>query len=86
MVLKGDIFHPFANLPGRSFFFPNGAIGLGEKFLFKAIRDLKAQGKTVFIVAHTSNVLSCVDKVLRVRDGEIESFGPPTANQNLLQA
>ena len=58
----------------------------GEQFLFKAIRDLKAQGKTVFIVAHTSNVLSCVDKVLRVRDGEIESFGPPTANQNLLQA
>ena len=31
MVLKGDAFHPFANLPGGSFFFAHGTIGLGEK-------------------------------------------------------
>jgi hypothetical protein len=31
MVLKGDAFHPFANLPGGSFFFADGTIGLGEK-------------------------------------------------------
>jgi ATP-binding cassette subfamily C exporter for protease/lipase len=58
----------------------------GEQFLFKAILDLKAQGKTVFIVAHTTNVLSSVDKVLRVRDGVIESFGPAITQKNLVQA
>jgi len=58
----------------------------GEQFLFKAILDLKAQGKTVFIVAHTTNVLSSVDKVLRVRDGTIESFGPAKTSKNLVQA
>jgi ATP-binding cassette subfamily C exporter for protease/lipase len=58
----------------------------GEQFLFKAIFDLKAQGKTIFIVAHTANILSCADKVLRLRDGQIESFQAPQQAQNLLQA
>lgn len=58
----------------------------GEQFLFKAILSLKAQGKTIFIVAHTANILTCVDQVLRIRDGEIESFRPAEESQKLIQA
>ena len=46
----------------------------GEQFLFRAITSLKAQGVTIFIVAHTTNVLGSVDKLLRLKDGQIESF------------
>ena len=56
----------------------------GEQFLFKAIATLKSQGKTVFMVAHTNNVLACADRVLRVRDGLIESFGPVGSTTPLL--
>lgn len=55
----------------------------GEQFLYRAIMNLRSQGKTIFIVAHTPNVVAWVDKVLRLRDGEIESFQAPGLSTNL---
>jgi ATP-binding cassette, subfamily C, bacterial exporter for protease/lipase len=51
----------------------------GEQFLFMAINALKEQGKTIFIVAHTPSVLSVVDFILTLKDGQVESYGPKEA-------
>ena len=54
----------------------------GEQFLFRAINALKERGKTIFIVAHTPSVLSVVDYILTLKDGEIETYGPKEAALN----
>jgi len=48
----------------------------GEQFLFRTIQELKARGKTVLMVVHTPSMLSAVDYILTLKDGEIESYGP----------
>jgi ABC-type protease/lipase transport system fused ATPase/permease subunit len=48
----------------------------GEATLIDAIRQLKAAGKTVVIIAHKPSVLINVDKIMVVRDGQIAVFGP----------
>ena len=47
----------------------------GENALSEAIRELKARGTTVVIVAHRSNILRVVDKILILREGQVELFG-----------
>jgi ABC-type protease/lipase transport system fused ATPase/permease subunit len=37
---------------------------------------LKADGVTVVIVAHRPSLLSGLDKLLVLRDGAVEAFGP----------
>lgn len=51
----------------------------GEQFLFRTIQELKARGKTVLMVVHTPSMLSAVDFILTLKDGEIESYGPREA-------
>jgi ATP-binding cassette, subfamily C, type I secretion system permease/ATPase len=50
----------------------------GEQALLRALAELKAEGITVVIVAHRPSLLSGVDKLLVLRDGMVEAFGPRT--------
>ena len=48
----------------------------GEQELVGTIQRLKGRGATVIVVAHRTGVLSVVDKLLVVREGRVEAFGP----------
>ncbi len=48
----------------------------GEVALRQAIGKLKENGTTVVVIAHRQSVLAAVDKLLVLRDGMIEHFGP----------
>jgi ATP-binding cassette subfamily C protein EexD len=48
----------------------------GERELVEAIRRIKAGGATVVVITHRTMVLQCVDKILVMRDGAAQSFGP----------
>lgn len=48
----------------------------GEVALIQAINRAKARGAAVLTVAHRAGVIAAVDKVLVVRDGAIDAFGP----------
>lgn len=56
---------------------PNSNLdGEGEATLQAALADLKAAGVTVFVVAHRPSVLAGVDRILVLREGALEAFGP----------
>jgi len=48
----------------------------GERELVQAIRRIKAAGATVIVITHRTMVLQYVDKILVMRDGAAQSFGP----------
>jgi ATP-binding cassette, subfamily C, bacterial exporter for protease/lipase len=48
----------------------------GEIALIRAIEALKAQGSTVIIVTHRTNILRVVDKMLLLKAGEVQLYGP----------
>jgi ATP-binding cassette subfamily C exporter for protease/lipase len=48
----------------------------GEAALIVALRDLKAQHRTVFIVTHRANLLTQTDAIMVLVDGEIQALGP----------
>lgn len=48
----------------------------GEQALLATMRALKEQGVTVVVVAHRPSLLVGVDKVLVLREGNVEAFGP----------
>ncbi len=48
---------------------------VGEAALARAIRDLKANGKTVFMVLHQRNLLALADRVVVMAEGRIAQFG-----------
>lgn len=48
----------------------------GDAALNAAITRLKAAGKTILIVSHKLGVLPVVDKMLVLRDGRVELYGP----------
>jgi len=50
----------------------------GEAALIEAIRQMKADGVTLVIVTHRSKLLSAMDRILLLREGLIENFGPPS--------
>ncbi|WP_299619845.1 type I secretion system permease/ATPase [Pelagibius sp.] len=56
---------------------PNSNLdGEGEDALRRAVADLKASGTTVVVIAHRPSVLAGMDKLLVLRNGLIEQFGP----------
>lgn len=56
---------------------PNASLDSeGEAALIEAIARLKARGATVVIIAHRPNILQHADKILMLRGGMIEMFGP----------
>jgi PrtD family type I secretion system ABC transporter len=55
---------------------PNASLDSdGEAALLDTIAHLKAQGTTVIIIAHRSNVLALADKLLVLRNGAVDLFG-----------
>lgn len=58
---------------------PNSNLdGDAEQALIRGIEALKRQGVTVVLVSHRPTLVQGVDKVLLLRDGAIEAFGPRT--------
>jgi ATP-binding cassette subfamily C exporter for protease/lipase len=47
----------------------------GEKALVETLHQLKASGKTVFLITHRLNILGAVDRVLALKEGRIEHYG-----------
>ncbi len=48
----------------------------GEAAVMGAVAQLKANGTTVVIIAHRLNILRLADRVLVLRNGVVEKFGP----------
>jgi ATP-binding cassette, subfamily C, type I secretion system permease/ATPase len=48
----------------------------GEQALLRTLHGLQADGVTVVIIAHRPSLLGGVDKILVLRDGAVEAFGP----------
>lgn len=48
----------------------------GEQSLMKTINECKAAGTTVIIVAHRTSIMAVADKLLVLREGAVEQFGP----------
>jgi ATP-binding cassette subfamily C protein/ATP-binding cassette subfamily C protein EexD len=56
---------------------PNSNLdGDSEAALTQALERLKAQGTTVVLVSHRPTLVQGVDKVLLLKDGAMEMFGP----------
>ncbi|MFC4172942.1 type I secretion system permease/ATPase [Microvirga sp. GCM10011540] len=57
----------------------------GEAAMLAALRAAKARGATILIVAHRPSVLGFVDKLLLLKEGRVEAFGPRQAVMAHLQ-
>lgn len=56
---------------------PNAALDAeGEEALMRAIDAMKSNGATVVIISHKPSVFRAADKMLVLRDGRIDLFGP----------
>lgn len=49
----------------------------GEEALRTALTNLRANNKTVVVIAHRPAIINAVDKLLVLRDGRVNMFGPP---------
>ncbi|MBS0512643.1 MAG: type I secretion system permease/ATPase [Proteobacteria bacterium] len=50
---------------------------VGEAALVRAVRDLREQGSTVFLITHRRGIVGIADRVLVLDDGVITRDGPP---------
>jgi PrtD family type I secretion system ABC transporter len=57
---------------------PNASLDTdGEAALDRVLRQLKADGVTIIAVTHRPSLIELADRMLRLKDGQIEQFGPP---------
>jgi ATP-binding cassette subfamily C exporter for protease/lipase len=49
---------------------------VGELALVQAISDLRSRGKTIVLITHRTSAISVTNKLLLLRDGVAEMFGP----------
>lgn len=49
---------------------------VGEAALVRAVQALKADGRTVFLITHRPGILAVADRVLILRDGQVQADGP----------
>jgi PrtD family type I secretion system ABC transporter len=55
---------------------PNANLdAVGEEALLNALKNLKEKGITVVIIGHRPNVIQHVDKILVLRQGQVQDFG-----------
>ncbi|MBO0332657.1 type I secretion system permease/ATPase [Sneathiella sp. CAU 1612] len=56
---------------------PNANLdSVGESALMRAMDNLRAEGMTIVVIAHRPNILKHVDKILVLKDGVMQEFGP----------
>jgi ABC-type protease/lipase transport system fused ATPase/permease subunit len=56
---------------------PNSNLdGEGEEALMRVLADLSREGTTVTLITHRPSLLANIDRVLVLREGAVESFGP----------
>jgi ATP-binding cassette subfamily C exporter for protease/lipase len=56
---------------------PNSSLDeAGDAALASALAQLKARGATVVVITHRTSVLAVADKMLVLRDGQVQGFGP----------
>lgn len=48
----------------------------GEQALAAAIQRIKQEGTTLFVVSHRPSILKSIDKLLVMKDGQVQVFGP----------
>ena len=48
----------------------------GEKALIEVLEDLKSRGCTTVLISHRPSILGTVDKILMLREGSTQLFGP----------
>lgn len=51
----------------------------GEAALIKTVLQLKAKGKTVFLITHRGSAVAVADRILILQDGQIKADGPRDA-------
>jgi ATP-binding cassette, subfamily C, bacterial exporter for protease/lipase len=56
---------------------------IGEAALVQAVQEQKAAGRTTVVITHRTSILSVVDKLLLLREGTVQAFGP---RQQVLEA
>ena len=49
---------------------------VGEAALISAITDLRQRGKTIVLITHRTNAINITNKLLLLRDGTAQMFGP----------
>ena len=49
---------------------------VGEQALVMAINDLRQRGKTIILITHRTTILGATTKLLLLRDGVAQAFGP----------
>ena len=49
---------------------------MGEAALYKTVEELKAKGKTVFLITHRPGAVAVADRILLLRDGTVQADGP----------
>ncbi|TFW35092.1 type I secretion system permease/ATPase [Massilia horti] len=49
---------------------------VGEQALVQAVLDLRQRGKTIVLITHRTSVLGATNKLLLLRDGTAQMFGP----------
>lgn len=52
---------------------------VGEAALNQTVRELKAKGKTVFLITHRPGAIKLADRLLLLRDGQVQLQGPRDA-------
>ena len=58
---------------------PNANLdGEGAEALFGALEAACEWGSTIIMVVHSRNMLRGVDKIIALREGRVETFGPAT--------
>ena len=58
----------------------------GEAALLRTIEQLKAKGRTVFLITHRPGAVAVADRILLLRDGHVVADGPRDAVVAALQA
>jgi PrtD family type I secretion system ABC transporter len=59
---------------------PNASLDAeGEEALLRVLDTLKARGVTIVVVSHKPSILRAADKMLVLREGRVELFGPRDA-------
>jgi len=49
---------------------------VGEQALVQAVLDLRQRGKTIILITHRTNIIGATNKLLLMRDGSAQMFGP----------